>query len=524
MKAWLAKRSDRTLALLCAAAVFVLVAWPLLLVEVPPYQDVANHLAVSTVADHPADYPEFVFTGYWKTNAAFFAWEHFVGHAVGALVAIRLFSALVLAASALAFTRLLLVLRGRDELLVGTLFLAPMVHSFCICLGLLDFSLGFALAVWLLAQMIEQQRAPTATRAAGIALTSVAIWYAHPIPLFLAGVLVLVEIAVTAFRSRDEAKRTFVWCGLPATAGALLMAWSVLGQLLGPATVHLRSYPSIWLAPWDLVQNLWVQYFLAFTPRSASSIVPCVALAVIAWRARRERHAFFGPAAFGVLAALYATVPYVLSFWAFANTRVEPFLWTAALVRVPSRVPRWLARALAFAALAYSISLGVDFVRLDRDRREFVAGIPAVPEHAKLLPLIFDTKGASVSTRPLSHTWGYYVEAKQVAAPRLFATSRMFGVAYREAPDPQLEQVALEHFTGAMRDPTAFCDLLEGAGIHASDCTQRWRDAWADFWKDVEPKFDWLLLWDTPAVTMTVIPPEYREVFARGHLRIMHRP
>ena len=180
--------------------------------------------------------------------------------------------------------------------------------------------------------------------------------------------------------------------------------------------------------------------------------------------------------------------------------------------------------ALACAALAYSASLGVDFVRLDRDRREFVAGIPAVPEHAKLLPLVFDTKGASVNTRPLSHTWGYYVEAKRVAAPRLFATSRTFGVAYREPPDPQIEQVALEHFTGAMRDPDAYCRLLGDHGIHSGDCVAGWRARWADFWKDVQPKFDWLLLWDTPAVTMTVIPPEYREVFAKGRLRIMHRP
>src|SRR6185312_8642679 len=290
LKAWLAKRSDATLALLCAAIVFALVAWPLLIVEVPPYQDVANHLAAVTVADHPADYPELVFTGYLKTNAAFYAWEHFVGHAVGALAAIRLFSALVLAAGALAFTRLLVALRGRRELLAGALFLPPMVHSFCVCLGLLDFSLGFALALLLLALMIEQRRAPSAARAGWIALTSVALWYTHIIPFFLAGVL-------------------------------------VLGQLLGPSSVHMRSYASIWLAPWDLLQNLWVQYFLAFTPRSASTLVPCVALAVIGWRSRRERLPFFGPAAFAVLGALYATVPYVLSFWAFANTRVEPFLW-----------------------------------------------------------------------------------------------------------------------------------------------------------------------------------------------------
>ena len=524
LKAWLATRSDRTLALLCAAALFLLCAWPLLLVDVPPLQDVANHLAVATVADHPADYPEYVFTGYWKTNAAFFAWEHFVGHAVGALLAIRLFAALVLAAGSLAFTRLLVVLGGRDKLLAGSLFLAPMIHSWCVCLGLLDFSLGFAIALGIVALLAEQRRAPTTMRAAAIALGSILLWWVHVIPLFLLHVLVAIDLAVTAVRSWREARELFARCVLPILPGSLLMTWSVLGQLLGPAAVHLRSYPSIWLAPWDLLQNLWVQYFLAFTPLSATTLVPCVVLAVIAWRRRRERVAFFEPASLLVLVAMYSFVPYVLSFWAYANTRVAPFLWTAALVRVPARLPRWLTGALAVATLAYSASLGVDYVRLDRDQKEFTAGIPYVPEHAKLLPLMFDTHGASVNTRPLSHTWGFYVSAKETAAPRVFASSRMFGVTYREPPDPQVGEVVLEHFTGLMHDPEGFCDALANDGLRVGDCAATWREYWAAFWRHVEPRFDWLLLWDAPPATLAEVPRDYREVFARGRLRIMHRP
>ena len=519
MHAWLAKRSDRTLALLCAAALFVLCAWPILLVEVPPLQDIPNHLAVATVADHPADYPDLVFSGYLKTNAAFFAWVHFVGHFVGRIAAIRIFTALVLGALAFGFTRLLVTLRGRGELLVGSLFLAPMIHNFCVCLGLLDFSLGFAVALVLLGLLIEQRRAPTAARAVVIAVGAALLWWVHLIPLFLLHVLVAVDILV----ARREAWSLFRRCGVPLLPGTMLATWSVLGQLLGPANVKLASYPSLWLAPWDLIQNLWVQYFLAFTPLSAMTLVPCVALAFFAWRRRRDDAPFLGSVPFAVLAATYAFVPYVFSFWSFANTRALPFLWTAALVRVPAKLPKWLVVVLAVATVGYSASLGADYLRLDRDRKEFVAGIPYVPERAKLLPLVFDSRGASVNTRPLSHTWGFYVDAKRTAAPRIFAASRMFGVSYREPPDPQTDQVGMERFTGAMHDPDSYCASEADRGIRVGDCVERWRGIWRAFWADVEPRFDWLLLWDTPPATLAEVPRDYEDVFVQGRLRIMKR-
>src|ERR1700683_4105437 len=53
--------TDGQLALLLSALLFVLTAWPLLLVAVPPFQDLPNHLATVTVIQHPAQYPEFVF-------------------------------------------------------------------------------------------------------------------------------------------------------------------------------------------------------------------------------------------------------------------------------------------------------------------------------------------------------------------------------------------------------------------------------------------------------------------------------
>jgi len=55
--------TDTHLALLVSAALFVLGAWPLALTEVPPYQDLPNHLAALTVIDNPGRYPSSSSTG-----------------------------------------------------------------------------------------------------------------------------------------------------------------------------------------------------------------------------------------------------------------------------------------------------------------------------------------------------------------------------------------------------------------------------------------------------------------------------
>jgi hypothetical protein len=220
---------------------------------------------------------------------------------------------------------------------------------------------------------------------------------------------------------------------------------------------------------------------------------------------------------------MYAFIPYIASYWAYANTRVAPFLWLAALVRVPEQLPKRLVAVLAACTVLYSASLGIDYVRLDRDRKEFTSGIPYVPEHARLLPLIFRSKGVAENTRPLSHTWGFYVLAKQTSAPLIFASSRLYGVTYREPPNPQIEHIALEGFSGRMRDSGWLCHEMRQGGIQVGDCVETWRQYWREFWELMQPRFDTLLLWDPVKETEEQIPRAYREVFRNGRLVILRR-
>jgi hypothetical protein len=87
----IARLSDGQLASLISLALFAFSAWPLLLVEVPPLQDLPNHIASVTVLENPSKYPEFVSNGFFKTNTAVFAWLVFAGRALGINLAAKAF-------------------------------------------------------------------------------------------------------------------------------------------------------------------------------------------------------------------------------------------------------------------------------------------------------------------------------------------------------------------------------------------------------------------------------------------------
>jgi len=489
-----------------ALVLFALAAWPLLLVDVPPLQDLSNHLATAAVLRHPELYPEYVANGFFKTNSALFAWLHFLGPVVGANVAARLFVGVVLALGAFALPWITGVLSGRASIESAALLAWPFVHHWFVSTGMLDFALAFALALVVLGLLAKGRRV-----AAG--LVAVVAWYAHVFPLLVVYALLALDVAPLRHRAKDA---------LALLPSAALCATSILAQLapgngeLSAGVVHRAVLPA-----WDLVYNLWAECAWGFTRLSATSLLPAVVLAVYAVRRPSEAR-FFGRRGLLALAVGYAVAPYIATNWYYVNSRLAPFLAVAALVRVPARLPRALAGALVAAAVAYSAGMAVDYVRLAREREELAAGVDVVPARARLLPLLFQTKGASENTRHLLHAWGAYVVARQTSAPLLFAHSRSFPLTYREPPPPQLNHVVLESFAPTMASPDTACRLLRDNGV-AEDCDAAFRARWSAFWELATPRFDHLLLWEATPEAVATIPAAYSRVEARGRLLIYRR-
>ncbi|MBK6460826.1 MAG: hypothetical protein IPF92_07435 [Myxococcales bacterium] len=524
----LVARSSRSLVLGLGLTLFVLAATPLFFTEVPPMQDLPNHLASIHVVTHPALYPEFVFNGHMKTNGALFAWLHAVGGVTGTFLAAKLFTFLVLAAGAFALPWAVLVLtESKAKAVLGCLFAWPMVHNWFVSMGMLDFALGVPISLAVLALChvhlgsSRSPRAPRGLTGALIALLGVIGWYAHVFALLVMYLLILVELAR---RGRAGFVAGLRALALPLCPAATLVVLSVavhLGEPKGTMSGHVAIFAV--LPAWELLYNAWAEWLWGFTKLEALTLLPTAALVIFALRGRKVDVPFFSSWALGVLVAAYIFTPYAATNWFHMNSRFLPYLWFAALVRVPERLPRGVVGLGLVAAVLNTVAMSVDYTRLERDRRAFTAGIDAVPRGARLMPLVFRAKGVSENSRSLLHAWGFYVVAKDTSAPLLFAHSRSFPVMYREAPPDRWNHLVLEGFAPGMRSADGMCAFLHQNNLRPDDCPREYRERWAEFWAEATPRFDHVLMWEATPEARANVPPSYRVSFERAPLVIYER-
>ena len=535
--------TDARLVGLVATTLFVLGAWPLLLVPLPPFQDLPNHVATAHIIAHPDLYPQYVFNGFFKSNALLMLWLHLSG-CHGLFGAARAFTALVLAANALALPLFLLHFAGRRGLLVGSLFGWPLVHGFFVSMGFLNFAFAFALALVLLTVLDEQRQRPTVARGVGIAALSGVLWYAHPFPLAIVGLLVALHAATRAsWRDRVTTGFALLTPLAPAALLSLLAAQHHLVKTEGAST--LASGGFAYLNPAEIVLHFWTDVSGALTRWGSLTIVPAILLPWFAWRGRvslpvvstngrearpvvstngrearpvvstngRGARPFFSAAGLGLLAAMYLALPVMISNWWYFNCRLVPFLWAGLALRLPATLRRPIAVTLAACALASSVVMGIDYVRLDRDRARFTAGMDAVPERATLLPLLFQQSQTSDFIASLTHAWGYYTVLKDTSAPLVFAIERSYPITYREFPPAALIPPALDQFAERNATPEQTCKALHLA-TNAAACAAAWHERWESFWRQATPRFSHVLTWAMPEEARRMIPPAYHRTFA----------
>jgi len=512
----------RRLALVIALVLFVLGAWPLLLVDLPPFQDLPNHLAVAHIAAHPDLYPQYVFNGFFKSNALLTLWLATVG-SHGLLGAARIFTAIVIALSALALPFFTLHFVGRARMLVAMLFLWPLVHGFFLSMGMLNFAFAFPLSLLLLVVVDRQRQHATFARGLGIALLSGVLWYAHPFPLVVVGGVIALDVVLRAtWRERGAAALGLVLPLAPVGFLVVVTAFHHLFKAEGAPTSATSAY--VFLSPWELLSHWWLDVSGALTRWGSMTVVPAILLPYFAWKRRRDACPLFSKPALALLAAAYVGLPLMLSNWWYLDCRLVPFLWVGLALRLPVSLPKPVAALLVICALSFSAVLGVDYVRLDRDRAAFTAGMSAVPRRATLLPLLFKHRKTSDFTASLTHAWAYYVLEKDTSAPLVFAVERSYPITYRDFPPAALIPPALDRFAEKRGTPVEVCKTYLGADRRDSaDCTAEWRRQWAAFWRKAEPNFSYLLTWAMPPAAREFVPPSYRRTFAAGDLEIYAR-
>ena len=319
---------------------FALAAWPLLLVQLPPFQDLPNHVATAHIVAHPDLYPQFAFNGLFKSNCLLTLWFCLVG-GHGLFGAARAFTAAVLAVNALALPLFVLHFAGRRALPVATLFIWPLVHSFTVSMGFLNFTFAFALSLILLTVLDRQRERPTLVRGLGIAAFSGVVWYAHPFPLAVVGALVALHVATRP--SRRERIAAGVALLLPLVPAGLLSLVSAQQHLVKAEHSSAAAATFMYLNPWEIFSHLWLDASGAFTRWGSMTIVPALLLPYFAWAQRRAPRPFLSAAAMAVLAIAYVGLPDMMSNWYYLNTRLVPFLWAGLALRLPTTLPRPVA-------------------------------------------------------------------------------------------------------------------------------------------------------------------------------------
>jgi hypothetical protein len=346
------------------------------------------------------------------------------------------------------------------------------------------------------------------------------LWYAHPFPLAVVGVLVAVHaVRQPTWRQRIHAGITLLLPLVPAGLLALAAAQHHLVK-----AEHSSAAPAnyLYLSPSMNLRHLWMDASGALTHWGAVTVIPAILLPVLAWRRRNvERPFLSGLAIVGLLVA-YAALPQMLSNWYYLNCRLVPFIWVALALRLPETLPRPLTTLLVVAALAFSAVQGVDYLRLDRDRAQLTAGIPAVPRRARLMPLLFKHSQTSDYIASLTHAWGFYTVEKDTSAPLVFGVERSYPITYRDFPPRELIPPALDLFAERNATPAPICQKL---GLADGDpaCTIAWREIWRGFWRQAEPRFDHVLTWAMPAEARALFPPSYRRVLTIGQLEIYEK-
>jgi hypothetical protein len=514
--------SNPSLVALTAAVLFVLAAWPLLLVDLPPLQDLPNHVASAHIIAHPELYPEYVFNGLFKSNSLLTLWLYLFGGA-GLYGAARLFTAVVLAANAIALPVFVLRFAGRGGFAAGILLGWPLVHGFFLSMGMLNFAFGFALSLILMVVVERQREQPGWARGIGMAVLSAVLWYAHPFPLMVVmGLVGLHALGRPTWRQRTKAGLLLLAPLLPV--GVLFFA-AAQQHLVKADPVRPKS--EAWFAylpPWETLAHVWLDASGALTRWGSVTVVPAILLAFYAWKQRRVVRVFFSPLAMAILAGAYLALPTMISNWWYLNCRLVPFLWAGALVRLPERQPRRVAFLLGACALWFSGALGMDYLRLDRDRTAFDAGIAVVPRRATLLPLLFKHSATSDFTASLTHAWADYVIAKDTSAPLVFAVERSYPITYRDFPPAALIPPALDRLAEKYGTPAQVCRMRRPAAAQVDEaCAAEWRQQWGEFWRQAEPRFSHVLTWAMPAEARPMLPPGYRLVLGSGLLEVYER-
>lgn len=504
-------------------ALFALFAWPLLVVELPPYQDVPGHTAAVYILRHLATFPDFKATTFFKTNALYFD----LGVALSALpikIYAKGFVALILLLNGQAIPRFVERFAGREAMLRNVPLYAPFVHHWFVSMGMLNYCIALPLSLFLVLAIFpkgeenaqEHSIGATILRDLGVVLLTGLTWLAHSFPLFeVAGLSCLY-----VFFSSDAAVRKVRLrrAAIPTIATVVLSGLSFAMQAGLPKEPGTRTDIIYDPVP-DLIAHLFTRapfggtaftYPGLFLAIGALVLVLATAFSLAAPEVRYRR--LWG-AAIGLNLLGYFAIPAAAGSLAHIEVRIVPYLWLFLLACAPPLPHRArLLAALGLAALA--IGHPLEIFRLSEDVQHLAAARPLVPQGARLLPLVFASKGRSQNTRPLNSASALYILDRDVLPHDVWTHNASMPLVRTVARPLRFDRETLSRFLDAHSSQNAFCAEAtrrfgEPSEGDSARCGLRFDEDWRDLWQAIDARYSHVLLVAPSADARSRVPTNW---------------
>jgi hypothetical protein len=436
-----------------AAAVTALVGGALLSIPLwvgkyLPLLDLPQHLAIATVFLRHAD-PTWTLAPYYEPQPWELTpyWGHYValvglGRFMSVETAARVF--LTLYVVALPFSAMALASALGRPARMGLLAL-PLALNANLYYGFIAYCASTVLLFWALALLARQVEAPSLPRAAGIAALAAAIFFTH-VQSFAFLLLAAPLLAACGDAPLKRARRA--WPLVPATLG-LFLPWLYLSTTPQPGADRyfpaLDETRSTYASTWERLVALPDSIAGSFQDRSDDALLMTWALAVgaAALAGRGEAGPVSDRRALALLlaaAACYFLLP--LSIQGQWNIS-QRFAWLAALLLplLARSAPRWIPSLVLSLAAATSANAAWHHRAFDREAAPFEKALAKVTPGAKVLGLVFETRGAVMERWPYLHFEQYAVVRGGGMAAHSFTANSPMPVRLRRAarvPAPEV--------------------------------------------------------------------------------------
>lgn len=433
---------------LCIVAVCLSPLW---IVDYVAIQDLPQHLAAIRVLHSHGDaqlgLAQYFTIDLFRTQyLAYYLVADLLAYPLGIELGNRVLMSLCLGSLVYAMRAVLRATDSSEELSLLTL---PLLYNAHLVLGFLNFVAAIPLCLAGLALCLRDQRAPSLRGAILLACLLLITFYTHVIPFsFFA-------LGVVLIHTRGSL-RTFARGVAPLVPAVLAASAWVVTSPAGQATASAAvGDAGATLGPvFRPMAQAWAAIPMWMTDVLRSDVDDRVHV-VVTWLALAALGFGLGLRWTGALDRPLAWRLFPLPLLALVAYFVLPesydWIWPIAprfvllslllLIAVLPRLPSWMARAVAVAAVVLALShthaVADAFVAFDRDEvGDLDAALESIEPGQRVAGLIFDRGSRQVKFSPFIHSVAYYQARKGGAVMFTFADFPQSPFAFREDRRP----------------------------------------------------------------------------------------